>query len=67
MTILNLSPGEIPNQDNRQHVQECSKQMHQLLMEYCHNCYPNIPVSFLLVIIMIVIISLMGGSQVRQN
>lgn len=35
--------GEIPNQDNRQHVQECSKQMHQLLMEYCHNCYPNIP------------------------
>jgi len=35
--------GEIPNQENRQHVQDCSKQMHQLLMEYCHNCYPNIP------------------------
>lgn len=35
--------GDIPNQENRQHVQECSKQMHQILMEYCHNCYPNVP------------------------
>jgi len=35
--------GEVPNEINRQHVQECSKEMHQILMEYCHNCYPNVP------------------------
>jgi len=42
--IMLLNGGsDVPNEDNRQHVLECSKQMHQILMEYCQNCYPNIP------------------------
>ena len=28
---------------NRQHVNECSKQIHEILLEHCQTCYPNIP------------------------
>ena len=35
---------EVRNLNNRAHVQESSEQVHQILMEYCHNCYPNVPV-----------------------
>ena len=28
---------------NRQHVNECSRQIHEILLEYCQTCYPNIP------------------------
>ena len=28
---------------NRQHVNECSNQIHEILLEYCQTCYPNIP------------------------
>jgi len=41
--ILLLNAGEVRNLNNRQHVQECSEQVHQILLEYCQNCYPNIP------------------------
>ena len=36
---------EVRNLNNRAHVQESSEQVHQILLEYCHNCYPNVPVS----------------------
>ena len=35
---------EVRNLNNRAHIQESSEQVHQILMEYCHNCYPNVPV-----------------------
>jgi len=41
--ILLLNAGEVKNLNNRSHVQECSEQVHRILMEYCHNCYPNVP------------------------
>lgn len=41
--ILLLNADEVRNLNNRQHVQTCSEQVHQILMEYCHNCYPNVP------------------------
>jgi len=41
--ILLLNAAEVRNLNNRAHVQECSEQVHQILMEYCHNCYPNVP------------------------
>ena len=37
---------DVRNLNNRSHVQESSEQVHQILMEYCHNCYPNVPVRF---------------------
>lgn len=40
--LLNAA-GEVRNLNNRQHVQECSEQVHQILLEYCHTCYPNVP------------------------
>jgi len=43
--ILLLNAAEVRNLNNRAHVQECSEQVHQILMEYCHSCYPNVPVS----------------------
>merc|ERR1712242_190849 len=43
--ILLLNSAEVRNLNNRAHVQESSEQVHQILMEYCHNCYPNVPVS----------------------
>ena len=36
---------EVKNLNNRSHVQECSEQVHRILLEYCVNCYPNVPVS----------------------
>ena len=39
-----LFSGEVRNLTNRAHIQESSEQVHQILMEYCHNCYPNVPV-----------------------
>ena len=39
-----LFSGEVRNLNNRAHIQESSDQVHQILMEYCHNCYPNVPV-----------------------
>merc|ERR1719350_2749911 len=41
--ILLLNAAEVRNLNNRAHVQECSEQVHQILMEYCHSCYPNVP------------------------
>lgn len=41
--ILLLNAAEVRNLNNRSHVQECSEQVHQILMEYCHSCYPNVP------------------------
>merc|ERR1719357_1853291 len=41
--ILLLNAAEVRNLNNRAHVQECSEQVHQILMEYCHNCYPSVP------------------------
>lgn len=41
--ILLLNQAEVRNLNNRSHVQESSEQVHQILMEYCHNCYPNVP------------------------
>merc|ERR1719210_2237384 len=41
--ILLLNSAEVRNLNNRAHVQESSEQVHQILMEYCHNCYPNVP------------------------
>ena len=38
------SLADVRNLNNRSHVQESSEQVHQILMEYCHNCYPNVPV-----------------------
>merc|ERR1719474_1975943 len=43
--VLLLNASEVRNLNNRAHVQECSEQVHQILMEYCHSCYPNVPVS----------------------
>ena len=37
---------DVRSLNNRTHVQESSEQVHQILMEYCHNCYPNVPVRF---------------------
>ena len=31
---------------NRSHVQECHEQVHQILLDYCVNCYPNVPDKF---------------------
>jgi nuclear receptor subfamily 5 group A protein 3 len=42
---LLLSP-EVKNLNNRSHVQECSEQVHRILLEYCVNCYPNVPDKF---------------------
>merc|ERR1719414_1380722 len=41
--ILLLNAGEVRNLNNKQHVQECSEQVHQILLEYCQTCYPNVP------------------------
>merc|ERR1719210_1080930 len=41
--ILLLNSAEVRNLNNRAHVQESSEQVHQILLEYCHNCYPNVP------------------------
>jgi len=41
--ILLLNSAEVRNLNNRAHIQESSEQVHQILMEYCHNCYPNVP------------------------
>jgi len=43
--ILLLNAGEVRNLNNKQHVHECSEQVHQILLEYCQTCYPNVPVS----------------------
>merc|ERR1719242_2614942 len=41
--ILLLNAGEVRNLNNKQHVHECSEQVHQILLEYCQTCYPNVP------------------------
>jgi len=38
-----LLSSDVRNLNNRAHVQECNEQVHQVLLEYCHNCYPTIP------------------------
>ena len=43
--IMLLNQAKIQVLNNRTHVQESSEQVHQILMEYCHNCYPQVPVS----------------------
>ena len=39
--ILLLNAGAVQN--NRQHVHECSEQVHEILLEHCQTCYPNVP------------------------
>ena len=46
LTSSSHSFSDVRNLNNRSHVQESSEQVHQILMEYCHNCYPNVPVRF---------------------
>jgi len=41
--IILLNSAEVRNLNNRAHVQESSEQVHQILLEYCHNCYANVP------------------------
>lgn len=41
--ILLLNSAEVRNLTNVKHVQDSSEQVHSILMEYCHNCYPNVP------------------------
>jgi len=41
--IILLNASEVRNLNNRSHVQECSEQVHNILMEYCHACYPALP------------------------
>jgi hypothetical protein len=36
---------DVRNLNNRKHVQDCYDQVRRVLLEYCVNCYPNIPVS----------------------
>ena len=45
LIFLSFFSAEVRNLNNRAHVQESSEQVHQILLEYCHNCYPNVPVS----------------------
>jgi len=40
--VLLLNP-DVRSLNNRSHVQECSEQVHQVLLEYCVNCYPTVP------------------------
>merc|ERR1719412_3038039 len=43
LKFILLLNADVRNLNNRSHVQEPSEQVHQILMEYCHNCYPNVP------------------------
>jgi len=43
LKFILLLNADVRNLNNRSHVQESSEQVHQILMEYCHNCYPNVP------------------------
>jgi len=43
LKFILLLNADVRNLNNRSHVQESSEQVHQILMEYCHNCYPNTP------------------------
>ena len=36
---------DVRSLNNRKHVQDCFDQVRRVLLEYCVNCYPNIPVS----------------------
>ena len=40
--ILLLNAGAAV-QKNKQEVEECSEQVHKILLEYCNTCYPNVP------------------------
>ena len=39
--IIFLNAGVVQNK--KQHVHEASEQVHQILLEYCQTCYPNVP------------------------
>ena len=41
--IMLLNQADIQVLNNRAHVQESSEQVHQVLMRYCQNLYPNVP------------------------
>jgi nuclear receptor subfamily 5 group A protein 3 len=43
--ILLLNP-DVRSLSNRSHVQECHEQVHQILLDYCVNCYPSVPDKF---------------------
>jgi len=43
--ILLLNP-DVRSLNNRKHVQDCFDQVRRVLLEYCVNCYPNIPDKF---------------------
>ena len=40
--ILLLNAGAVRN-NNRQHLHEASEQVHQILLEHCQTCHPNVP------------------------
>ena len=39
--LLLLNAGAVQN--TRQQVHECSEQVHEILLEHCQTCYPNVP------------------------
>nr|AID52855.1 fushi-tarazu transcription factor 1 [Tigriopus japonicus] len=43
--ILLLNP-DVRSLSNRSHVQECNEQVNQILLDYCVNCYANVPDKF---------------------
>ena len=45
--ILLLNAGALQNKQNKQKVQKCSEQVHQILLEHCQTCYPNVPEKYI--------------------
>ena len=43
--IIPLNAGLVRDFNNKQHLYERIQQAHQILLEYCQTCYPNVPVS----------------------
>jgi len=43
LKFILLLNAEVRNLNSRAHVQECSEQVHQILLEYSQSCYPTIP------------------------
>ena len=45
--ILLLNAGALQNKQNKQKVQKCSEQVHQILLQHCQTCYPNVPEKYI--------------------
>ena len=41
--IIPLNAGLVRDFNNKQHLYERIQQAHQILLEYCQTCYPNVP------------------------